>query len=80
MGCVKTENDKSRLLQDPKKVFKCARVYFYSVIIVTINLMKIIYFDKHLELRTSQKKENNEDMMIDNIIVNGFAWKQGQSA
>ena len=41
--------------------------------------MEIICFDKHKEARTSQKKQNNKDYVIDNVIINGDAWKLDQS-
>ena len=41
--------------------------------------MKIMCFDNHLEVTTYQSKQNNNDYVMDNVIVNGVAWKLAQS-
>ena len=41
--------------------------------------MEMICFDYHLEVTTSQLKQNNYDCVMDNVIVNVVAWKLDQS-
>ena len=41
--------------------------------------VETIFINKHLKARTSRTKQNIKNNVNDNIIVNGIAWKQGQS-